>query len=179
MADEVRLGQTKHTFVVEHLDPELEAWQQLEYNAIARECKASGSSFILSGRPSELAADPALSTISTTATSIEELLAAASIPKSKACLLDPKGEKDISPEDGEAFEVFIFGGILGDEPPRDRTAELRAKGFVGRRLGLEQMTTDTAARVTRMVVQKKSAYLALHATDLLTVSSTSRSDPVC
>jgi ribosome biogenesis SPOUT family RNA methylase Rps3 len=35
----------------------------------------------------------------------------------------------------------------------DRTAELRAKGFEGRRLGPVQMTTDTAVRVTRMVVE--------------------------
>jgi ribosome biogenesis SPOUT family RNA methylase Rps3 len=42
---------------------------------------------------------------------------------------------------------------IGDDPPRDRTSELRAKGFAGRRLGPVQMTTDTAVRVTRMVVQ--------------------------
>ena len=72
----------------------------------------------------------------------------------KVCLLDPKGEKDISPEDGQEFDVFLFGGILGDDPPRDRTGELRRLGFAGRRLGPEQMTTDTAARVTRIVVQE-------------------------
>jgi ribosome biogenesis SPOUT family RNA methylase Rps3 len=38
----------------------------------------------------------------------------------------------------------------------DRTAELRQKGYEGRRLGPVQMTTDTAVRVTRMVVQDKS-----------------------
>ena len=38
----------------------------------------------------------------------------------------------------------------------DRTGELRKLGFAGRRLGTEQMTTDTAARVTRMVVQGRS-----------------------
>jgi len=36
----------------------------------------------------------------------------------------------------------------------DRTSELRAKGFEGRRLGPVQMTTDTAVRVTRLVVQE-------------------------
>lgn len=40
----------------------------------------------------------------------------------------------------------------------DRTGELRKLGFEGRRLGAEQMTTDTAARVTRMVVQEKSMF---------------------
>lgn len=38
----------------------------------------------------------------------------------------------------------------------DRTGELRKLGFSGRRLGTEQMTTDTAARVTRLVIQGKS-----------------------
>lgn len=37
----------------------------------------------------------------------------------------------------------------------DRTSELRNKGFSGRRLGPKQMTTDTAVRVTRMVVLEK------------------------
>ena len=43
--------------------------------------------------------------------------------------------------------------VKGDDPPRDRTKELRDRGFQGRRLGPKQMTTDTAVRVTRMVVK--------------------------
>jgi ribosome biogenesis SPOUT family RNA methylase Rps3 len=39
----------------------------------------------------------------------------------------------------------------------DRTSELRKYGFEGRRLGSIQMTTDTAVRVTRMVVVQKMA----------------------
>lgn len=41
----------------------------------------------------------------------------------------------------------------------DRTSELRKKGYVGRRLGPKQMTTDTAVRVTRMVVHDKSEFI--------------------
>jgi len=44
-------------------------------------------------------------------------------------------------------------GLTGTE---DRTSELRKKGYEGRRLGSKQMTTDTAVRVTRKVVQDKS-----------------------
>ncbi|KAK7052999.1 hypothetical protein VNI00_004320 [Paramarasmius palmivorus] len=74
----------------------------------------------------------------------------------KVCLLDPKAEKELSPEDGDGrFEWFLFGGILGDDPPRDRTGELRVLGFPGRRLGPVQMTTDTALGVTKRVVQDK------------------------
>ena len=38
---------------------------------------------------------------------------------------------------------------------KDRTSELRKKGFPSRRLGPVQMTTDTAVRVARMVVESK------------------------
>ncbi|KAF8208071.1 SAM-dependent RNA methyltransferase [Mycena galopus ATCC 62051] len=72
----------------------------------------------------------------------------------KVCLLDPKAEAALSPEDGDGrFEWFLFGGILGDDPPRDRTSELRVLGFPTRHLGSVQMTTDTALGVTKLVVQ--------------------------
>jgi len=71
----------------------------------------------------------------------------------KVCLLDPKAEQELSPEDGNGrFEYFLFGGILGDDPPRDRTSELRALGSPTRHLGSVQMTTDTALGVTKLVV---------------------------
>lgn len=46
-------------------------------------------------------------------------------------------------------------GILGDDPPRDRTGELRILGFPNRHLGPVQMTTDTALGVTKKVVVDK------------------------
>jgi ribosome biogenesis SPOUT family RNA methylase Rps3 len=144
---------TKHTFIVEHMDPELEKWQILEYSTIAKECADSNSQFILSGLPKAV---PELSSVEQSPQSVDDLVSSANIPKERVCLLDPRGESDLAPEDGDKFDVFVFGGILGDDPPRDRTAELRVKGFGGRRLGKEQLTTDTAARVTRIVVQEKS-----------------------
>ena len=51
----------------------------------------------------------------------------------------------------------------GDDPPRDRTAELRALGFPTRHLGPVQMTTDTALGVTkRVVVDRGSCSSLLH-----------------
>ena len=150
---------SKHTFIVEHMDPELEQWQTLEYATIARECTSTvpPSQFILSGLPAHV---PSLSLVEQTPSSVDDLVSSAGIPKSRVCLLDPRGESDLAPEDGELFDVFVFGGILGDDPPRDRTAELRVKGFGGRRLGKEQLTTDTAARVTRIVVQEKGEFVS-------------------
>lgn len=75
------------------------------------------------------------------------------IPASRVCLLDPRAEKVLAPEDGETFDVFLYGGILGDDPPRDRTGELRKLGFEGRHLLEKQMTTDTAVGVTKIVVE--------------------------
>lgn len=85
---------------------------------------------------------------------VEALIAAGKLPpKPRICLLDPKAEKAISPEDADEFDAFLFGGILGDDPPRDRTKELRKLGFPGRHLDKVQMTTDTAVYVTSLVVE--------------------------
>jgi ribosome biogenesis SPOUT family RNA methylase Rps3 len=92
--------------------------------------------------------------------SLEDLVKSQNIPKSQVCLLDPRAPLALSPSDGEEgkFKYFVFGGILGDDPPRDRTSELRALGFDGRHLGEVQMTTDTALGVTKLVVEDKSGW---------------------
>ncbi|RDA94642.1 hypothetical protein CP533_2491 [Ophiocordyceps camponoti-saundersi (nom. inval.)] len=141
------------TFIVEHLDPELGPWSELEYSAIADETQQSGSNnrFILSSLPASFRVPQRLSAkaaFTAERRGVEELYAA---DKSRVCLLDPAAGRDLSPDDGDSFRVFLFGGIL------DRTSELRNKGFEGRRLGPKQMTTDTAVRVTRMVVQDRIA----------------------
>lgn len=101
------------TFIVEHLDPELGPWSELEYLAIASETQATGGSFILSSLPptfqvpADLASNPAFKAENQ---GVEELYAG---QKSRVCLLDPSAAKDLSPEDGETFDTFLFGGILG------------------------------------------------------------------
>ncbi|KAG8752990.1 hypothetical protein FRC14_006535, partial [Serendipita sp. 396] len=85
---------------------------------------------------------------------LEELMKSHNIGKERICLLDPKSPIELSPNDGDGiFDWFLFGGILGDDPPRDRTGELRTMGFPTRHLGPVQMTTDTALGVTKMVVK--------------------------
>lgn len=84
--------------------------------------------------------------------SILELLRQKNVPLSKVCLLDPKADKALQPGDKDEFGWYLFGGILGDDPPRDRTSELRRLGFPSRHLGPVQMTTDTALAVTKRVV---------------------------
>jgi ribosome biogenesis SPOUT family RNA methylase Rps3 len=60
----------------------------------------------------------------------------------------------------------------------DRTSELRKKGFEGRRLGPKQMTTDTAVRVTRMVVQEKGMTSALRSSFGLSLCADSIAVPL-
>jgi ribosome biogenesis SPOUT family RNA methylase Rps3 len=153
---------TTKTYIVEHLDEELGPWSELEYLAIAEESRKSSASFCLSSLPPTFSVPEKLNRnpcFTAERRSVEEIYAA---DKSRVCLLDPHATKDLSPEDGRIFDVFLFGGILGDDPPRDRTSELRKKGFEGRRLGPKQMTTDTAVRVTRMVVEDKSEFAISH-----------------
>lgn len=112
----------------------------------------------------------------------DQLLASWGKAKTDVCLLDPRAPLplDVSdagvwpapapaaPTSEEAahpdpsnlaqqrdgpFAIFLFGGILGDDPPRDRTAALRQFGYGGRHLGSVQMTTDTALGVTKCVVE--------------------------
>lgn len=71
----------------------------------------------------------------------------------KVCLLDMKAEKLLSPEDSEEFDVFVFGGILGDIPSKDRTSYLRSEGFQSRHLGEMQMSTDTALLTTKLIIE--------------------------
>ncbi|RVX67177.1 hypothetical protein B0A52_08611 [Exophiala mesophila] len=147
-----------YTFVVEHLDPELGPWSALEYKTIAQESRAASCRFILSSVPDSLLKSQDLEVLVANGAegrndSVETYF---SDRKDRICLLDPAAKQELSPADADQFDVFLFGGILGDDPPRDRTSELRKKGFTGRRLGPKQMTTDTAVRVTRIVVLEQT-----------------------
>ncbi len=112
------MASTKKTYIVEHLDEELGPWSELEYITIARESNESGSEFCLSSVPPALELPGALKAVpgfTRDGRSVEIIYAE---NKSRVCLLDPAATKELSPEDGDTFDVFLFGGILGDDPPR-------------------------------------------------------------
>ena len=101
------------TYIVEHLDPELGPWSTLEYLAIARESLGAGAAFCLSCVSKSLKVPVELQTAQAfhiEPRSVEEIYAS---EKGRVCLLDPAAAVELSPLDGELFDVFLFGGILG------------------------------------------------------------------
>ena len=107
------------TYIVEHLDPELGPWSELEYACVARECAAAGSRFVLSSLPptfqvpASLAAMEGGGHFAAERRGVEDMYPGEE-QRRRVCLLDPQAEADLAPEDRDKFDVFLFGGILGE-----------------------------------------------------------------
>lgn len=71
---------------------------------------------------------------------------------SEICLLDMRGKEALGSKDSASLKVFLFGGILGDHPPRDRTKLLRHQTETLRHLGVLQLSTDTAVLVSKLIL---------------------------
>ncbi|EDO16010.1 hypothetical protein Kpol_495p8 [Vanderwaltozyma polyspora DSM 70294] len=150
-------------YIIEHMEQGFSEWVTLEYAQILRDI--GSDKLILSSLPK-----------GTTTSDIPQLLLDLGLQWScddlknlhnsfpnlppmgngNCCLLDPHATTDLVPEDTNKFEFFIFGGILGDHPPRDRTKEIKELYpdlVSGRRLGDKQMTTDTAIRTTQLIIE--------------------------
>ena len=69
------------------------------------------------------------------------------------CMLDMRGEEELGTQD--KWATLIFGGILGDHPPRDRPAPVRKHFHHIRHLGDLQLATDTAVLVSRLILHNK------------------------
>ena len=108
----------KRMYVVEHLDPELGPWSALEYQAIAQESANAGVSFCLSSVPKELKLPAELRETNNLIIEHQSVETVFKDDKERVCLLDPKGKADLSPEDADKFDVFLFGGILGRKMSR-------------------------------------------------------------
>jgi ribosome biogenesis SPOUT family RNA methylase Rps3 len=80
------------------------------------------------------------------------------IPKERICLLDMRAETTLNQEDLNKFDYFLYGGILGDHPPKDRTKNLRDQGYEIRRLGVHQMPTDVAIHTSKMILEGQSMF---------------------
>lgn len=172
------------TYVIEHMEEDettpksLPPWVELEYAHMIMLAGINGRvEFTHLSHNSSSSLNAQLALINEPAASyrvhtqsVMELLEQNNVPITRVCLLDPKAQIALSPEDGKIFDHFLFGGILGDDPPRDRTSELRQLGFPSRHLGPMQMTTDTALGVTKRVVDDKVQLNAIPYVDSPTIT---------
>ena len=140
------------TYIIEHLEPKLWKWCVIEYKHISQmvgkqnlwftnvnHLKSGGTKLQKYGKVIK--------------NSIVQ------VPLSNVCVLDPDAEKILTPADAKRFDYFIFGGILGNEPPQKRTAPELTFRFKypieTRNIGTKQMSTDNAVAVVQQIVQGK------------------------
>lgn len=74
-----------------------------------------------------------------------------------ACVLDPHATETLTPAIAKQYKYFIFGGIMGNDPPSKKTQHfLTNKGkWPAYNLGPGQMPTDNAVYVTKQIVEGK------------------------
>lgn len=155
-------------YIIEHMEEGFSEWVILEYAQVLRDVGAEN--LVLSSLPAGTTAeqipkkllDMGLQwTTKDLAHIHEDVPGIGAMQNGRVCLLDPRATSDLQPAEAETFDFFVFGGILGDHPPRDRTKELKEAYpdlLVGRRLGDKQMTTDTAIRTTQLIVKDQKPF---------------------
>ena len=133
------------TYIIEHLEPELFEWCIVEYEEIS---KTVGKNNLIFTNVIE-------SSDTLNSLGVVKKESVVKIKLDNACVLDPEASEELSPSD--KFDYLIFGGILGDHPPRKRTEEeLSSKiNLPKRNLGNKQMSTDTAVKVAKLIVDGK------------------------
>ena len=93
-------------------------WSQLEYVAISDETAASNGQFYLTSCPRTLLDNfpPALAGVVDSGKLKpmgDEVSELPGLKKEQVCLLDPSATTELCPEDGDVFQWYVFGGILG------------------------------------------------------------------
>ena len=131
-------------FVIEHLEPRVWKWCTIEYAHISKTVGKKSLWFT--------------NTNSKVLKKYGRVLkkSVSKLGLKNACVLDPEAKKVLTPKEAKKFKFFIFGGILGDYPPRKRTKKeltTRLKGAAARNIGREQFSTDNAVFVVQQIVK--------------------------
>jgi ribosome biogenesis SPOUT family RNA methylase Rps3 len=138
----------KPIFVIEHLEPQVWKWCAYEYEHISQtvgkenlwftNVRRDGAALFKYGKVFRQ--------------SVREL------NLQNICVLDPQAEKTLSPDETNKFDFFIFGGILGDYPPKKRTKKELTRFLPDaekRNIGKRQLATDNAVYVVHEIVGGK------------------------
>lgn len=135
-------------FIIEHLEDEMYEWCVLEYGHISEIIGKDNLIFTNVKEGSEK--------ISGLGEIKQESVVELGLKS--IVVLDPFADKVLSEEDNK-FDHVILGGILGDYPMKKRTKtdllDRFKENVETRSLGKEQMTTNTAALVAKMLLQGK------------------------
>ena len=137
----------KRIFILEHLEKRVWKWCRIEYKHISEIIGKNNLWFTNIKRKNKY-----LENLGKTFKK-----KASELNLTKVCILDPNAKKELTPKEAEKFKYFIFGGILGDYPPKKRTKkELPLfKGAEKRNLGKGQFPTDNAFYVTKQIIKGK------------------------
>jgi ribosome biogenesis SPOUT family RNA methylase Rps3 len=142
----------KQIYIIEHLEPKVFPWCLIEYKHISKTVGKNNLWFTnIKGKDKnsrELAKYGRVFSESVKAMNLKE-----------ACVLDPQSPKTLSPEDSKQFRYFIFGGILGDYPPKKRTKKELTQFIENaeeRNIGKKQFSTDNAVYVTWKIAHGES-----------------------
>jgi len=140
------------TYIIEHLEPKVFKWCFIEYKNISKIVGKDNLWFTNIKQKSKEARE-----LRKYGKVFKESVSKLNLKN--ACVLDPETNKTLTPGETKRFDYFIFGGILGDYPPRKRTtSELTSKlsGAEVRNIGKNQFSTDNAVLVTKEIVKGKS-----------------------
>ncbi|MBN2459320.1 hypothetical protein JXB28_03465 [Candidatus Woesearchaeota archaeon] len=138
-------------YIIEHMEKRLYKWCFLEYQHIS---SIVGKENLVFTNLNKSQAEKLKPFGECYTKSIKDL---PEIGFTNMCVLDPEADKTLSAEDAKVFDFLIFGGILGDNPPRKRTKEeLILEGLERRNIGEEQFPTDNAVYVCKQIIDGKS-----------------------
>jgi ribosome biogenesis SPOUT family RNA methylase Rps3 len=136
------------TYIIEHLEPEIYPWCLTEYKNISKITGKDNLWFTNVKGKSKNSEE-----LKNYGKVIKESVA--NLNLKNACVLDPEASKLLEPKEAKSFDYFIFGGILGDYPPRKRTTpELtsKIKNAEARNIGKKQFSTDNAVLVVKNIL---------------------------
>jgi len=136
----------KPIYIIEHLEPKLFEWCLIEYEHISEIVGKANLWF------TNIKDEEDCQKLGKFGRVFPESVKQMKLTNS--CVLDPEAEKTLEPSDG--FYYYIFGGILGDYPPKKRTKkELTRfiKNAGTRNIGKKQMSTDNAVFTVNQIVE--------------------------
>lgn len=139
-------------FIIEHLDSELFEWSLIEYKHISK--IVGKDNLVFTSIQSKF-----FSLLKNFGEVKKESVS--ELDFKNICILDINTDKTLTTSDKDNFDCFVFGGILGDNPPQQRTQILlkilknKKIKFETRNLGKKQMSTDTAVLVVKKILYGK------------------------